>query len=257
MKEKCKSLEEELEENKDQLRNLKSQFNSVKNDLENSKKLNEKIVKDNEEKLKRALDKLATDLDEKWMIRLRTETEKLLGEQDKKSNEDKKSTIDELKKLHNEELINERLSWDERVKNLLLEISSLKSSLDSQTLKNQEVIDRIKKEAEEENNLLRKDMLVSANEYKDKIEKLDEIHASEILELERKNDEKLKEVEMTLKKKHVDDMKAQLTAHNSTVEIIKENCEKDKEKSLEELRKKNLEKIGTVFYNIFLNFSNV
>lgn len=241
-----------MEESKDQIRNLKSQCSNLKNELESSKKTNDKFIKDSEEKLKQELDKLANDLDEKWMIRLRSQTDKILVEEEKKSSEDKKSTIDELKKLHNEELCKERSLWDERVKNLLMEITSLKSSLDAQTLKNQKIIDKIKKEAEEENNLLRKDMLASANEYKDKIDKLEAIHASEISGIEQKNDEKLKELEMTLKHKHVDDMTTQLSAHNSTVAIIKENCEKDKEKSLEELRKKNLEKIGALFYNPLL-----
>ncbi|CAD5117843.1 DgyrCDS6589 [Dimorphilus gyrociliatus] len=246
LKNKCKSLEEELEESHDQLRNLKTQFNSIKNELENSKKTNEKLIKDNEERLRKELDKLSKDLDEKWMLRLRTETEKVLTEQEKKSSEDKKSAIDELLKLHGEELSSERSSWDERVQNLLKEIASLKSALDSKSIENQEIINRIKREAEEENNILRKDMLAAANEFKDNIDELDKKHASEILVLEQRNDEKLKEFEINLKKKHVDDMKAQLTAHNSTVEMIKENCEKDKQKSLEDLRKKNLEKIAII-----------
>lgn len=178
------------------------------------------------------------------MIRLRNEKEKLRSEMQKNSEEDKRAALAELKRLKDDEISKNQTAFDKRLTEMNEEILRLKSSLSSTSEETEKEIYRIKAEAEEEMNNLRKEMIDSAQEYQEKIEKMIKIHSDELKSLEEKSLIQLKDIKIELKKKHQEDMEVQLVAHKSTVDILKENFEKVKEKCLDELRQKNAEKIG-------------
>ena len=61
------------------------------------------------------------------------------------------------------------------------------------------------------------------------------------------------EKDETLRKRHVEDMQAQLTAHKATVEMLKDQAEKDKKSSLETQQERHNQNLGEyILVNIYV-----
>lgn len=228
-----KSLLIELDQLKQSFSKEKNELNRLKEDYEKLSLIHEASTKDSQIDTKVKLEKLSKELNEKWSITLKQETEILRRELLSKTEEEHRLAIEKLTKAKEDEINNLKETWQSKNNSLLDEISQLKKQLSLNEIAKREEIDRIRVELSEENKKLRLDFEKLEEDYKRKFDELEKLYSSDkskIIEtLNRDNELKLNE----MKRKYFEDLQAQILAHKTAVSSMKQSWEKNKQLEFE------------------------
>ncbi|XP_046334607.2 protein FAM184A-like isoform X1 [Haliotis rufescens] len=240
LKEAATKLKYELDTTRAELKATKISEANFKAELDKLKLLHASKLAEHQLEMKTRLEELATELDNKWTGTLRMECKNLREELVEQKEDEKKSALAQLTRLKDQELVTMRSALDTKISDLQKQIALLVQSVQQSESKSSSALDAIKSESEAEKKRLMQEMLDAAQDYANKIAAMETAHQDQIQKLSStKNSETMqetggatsgdslpKEMEKKMRTQHIEDMKAQTTAHRATVESIKEQADR-------------------------------
>ncbi|XP_033756582.1 protein FAM184A-like [Pecten maximus] len=251
LKEASTRLQSDLEKSREEIKTHKTNAANYKAELEKLKKLHASKLEEAQQELKRKLDQLAKDLESKWSDNLRKECARLKLDLTQQKDEEKKSALQQLSRLKDEEVMAARRGWENKVQELHSQLDKLKQCLEDKEGSNAEEMERLRKEMEEERKRLEQKLVEAGNEYAKQITVMEEMQLEKVRKLAEQKDIEAKELENKLTAGHMEDMQRSMTAHKATVESFKSEAEKSRLASLQEAKQthqKETEKMKEMIY---------
>jgi hypothetical protein len=123
-------------------------------------------------------------------------------------------------------------------------MKQLKQKMRSKEETSSSEFDKLRVEMEAEARKLREEMLLAADDYSRKIKWMENNQKEEIRRLQEKQQHELEYLQNDLKRKHMEEISAQLTAHRVTVESVQDQAEKKRLLDLGGLAEKHKKEKG-------------
>lgn len=229
-------LQQQLEKARLEHKQEKTRASDLQAELDKLRMRHEANMKEAKQEFQQKMEQTTAELDLKWQDYLRRECNKLREEITEQKDSEMRAALRQLSAMKDEEITATRQGWENKVQELMKQITSLKESMASNNNKLKEEQEKIRQAAEEERRRLEQDLLRAADEYKAKIEALEDIHNDNVRKLNEQKKHELQALEEKLKDKHIADMQTQMSAHRATVESLRDQAERSKLSELDALR---------------------
>ncbi|XP_074643406.1 protein FAM184A-like [Tubulanus polymorphus] len=238
LKNTSEKLKKELESTKNDLKSITDESVITKDELQKLRRLHEEKLREAAEMLEKRVKDISTGKDEDWANRIREECGRIKQQVTTEKETERRLALEQLTKQKDEEMNAARDGWQSKINELLEQISRLKSNIRTKEDQSSSMMDKLRKEAEDENRRLRNEMLEAADEYAKNITRMKQMHEEEIKKVTDQKMQDLIDLEENLKRKHIEDMQCQMTAHKSTVDSLKKQAEQQLKLELEDLTEK-------------------
>ncbi|XP_033125471.1 protein FAM184A-like [Anneissia japonica] len=225
-------LKSDLDAAKSQLKNARNKSQQLQTELDRLRKVHESNLLKAREDLKKQLDSMSAKLDEKWTDTLRRECEKLKGELIEQHEEDKKSALSQLTLMKGQELEAMKEAWQQKVNDLLQQITSLKNSLSNKSEWALKEINTLQTKADAEIKRLEARNEQAKKEYKEEMERLKKISEEEKQQIENDKLISLKAIEAEFEQRVTERLSAQVEASQAALSEAKKEAENDKQSAL-------------------------
>ncbi|KAK2175048.1 hypothetical protein NP493_756g02026 [Ridgeia piscesae] len=232
LKEDADKLKSDLEQARTQLKATKAKLSSVEADYEKLQQQLAANVKKAAAELKTKLDDQATDLDQKWTEKLRNEIEKLRHALMEQADSDRKKALARLSSVKDDEIAAAAVGWEKKITDLLEQIAVLRSGISTQETETADKLERMKREAQEENVKLSRELKDAISAHQEKIAELETKYEQQLREMNRMKDREIKEKEERLREIHMEDMSGQSLAHRAAMDVVRSEAEKSRHAAL-------------------------
>ncbi|XP_064630713.1 protein FAM184A-like [Lineus longissimus] len=232
-------LQKELEATKSDLLSSQKSSKNLQGELDKLQGIHDTSLKDHKVELETRLDKLTKELEEKWTDTLRKECAKVRHDITIEKDEDKRATLAQLTSMKDNEMKASKEGWQVKMNELLEQITKLKQSMRNKEESTSSELDKLRDEMEAEARRLRDEMLVAADDYARKIKWMENNQKEELRRLQEKQEQELEDLRNDLKRKHMEELSAQMSAHRVTVESVQDQAEKKRLSGLSSLTEKH------------------
>ncbi|XP_022080895.1 protein FAM184A-like [Acanthaster planci] len=225
-------LKAELEGVQKELREAKNQGLMFRTELDRLKHTHESKMAEAKEEMKSKLNQLSKDLDERWTDTLRRECDKLQSELTEQHSSDKKAALQQLASMKEQELVASRTGWENKLKDLLQEISQLREALHSKAEQAQKEVVTVQGLADQKLNKLKFEMAAAAEEHAQALSLLKAEKEKEEERLRQEKEAAVEELEQRLTRQYKEDMEEQLKSHRAAMEALREEAERSRQNDL-------------------------
>ncbi|XP_038046349.1 protein FAM184A-like [Patiria miniata] len=225
-------LKAELDGIQKELREAKNMGLMYRTELDRLKQTHESKMAEAKEELKTKLDRLSKDLDQRWTETLRRECDKLQSELTEQHSGDKRAALKQLALMKEQELEASRTGWENKLKDLLQEMSQLREALHSKAEQAQKEVVTVQGLADQKLNKLKFEMAAAAEEHARALSLLRAEKEKEVERLRREKDAAVQELEERLARQHREDMEEQLKSHRAEMEALQEEAERSRQSGL-------------------------
>lgn len=221
-------LKTEIDLMQKELREANKEVLSLKSSLEKAKhRLATEVAAITEESTKK-LETLSSDLDEKWTETLRRECEKLRQELTDQHLEDKNAAIEQLSILKDQEMGEARQGWQQKVTELLKEISQLQANLSSKSDSAKAEVADLQRRTDSEINKLKFDLAAAIENHQREIQVLQKSLEDEKENLSQKHKEEMMQLEAKLTRLHDEAITNQIEEHKRSVKALQLEAEESR-----------------------------
>ncbi|XP_044258105.1 protein FAM184A-like isoform X2 [Tribolium madens] len=244
-----KEMMEQQEQMKQAENNLKNETKRLRNLIELEKENIQHIqlkhhqeILDKERVLQQTLHQKRTEIAMYWEERLLRECGRLKSELEQIHNEEKHYAMETIRKDKDEEFQKAQAEWDKKLKECLKEISNLKRALvQKDEFYRQEMI-RTQTNTDRDIMELRRLMDKIDMSHHDRFEKLVQEHEVELERVSEETEQKIKEIE--------DCWQNKVTALSNTLELVKEQMEKESQQKIESLIEQHRSELDSQWENL-------
>lgn len=247
-------LEQKETQLKEELAKMQKALDKEKTHLIVLKNKHEKELSDKERQLQIRLEQQRNEVAVQWEQKLRQECARLKQELDQMHNEEKHLAIELVKVQKEQEYLTVKKEWESKLESCLEEIDALKHLLETKDDKHQSEMDRLRTNTDHDAMQLRRALDKADLSYHEKMEKMSENHETEIgkvgkgavlvlanvlLFSERINEEadrRIRDMESNYQ--------MQISSMRATLELVKEQMERDTEDRLQQLRIDHKRELG-------------
>ncbi|CAL1533031.1 unnamed protein product [Lymnaea stagnalis] len=243
LKEAAAQLRAELEKTRAELKSSKTTAANLQAELDRLKVLHNTKVAEMEENLKNKLRTLSDEMDHKWTETMKLECGNLRKELSAQKEDEKRAALNQLTQLKNEEITAVRAGLDAKLDQLKKQIEDLQSKLDSTKSMSDAEMAKWKFEHERDKTQLRKEMLEAAAEYNGRMDAMKRMHAEQIGTLKDQMEQEKSDLERDLKRRHMEEIQAQLAAHRAALSHNSQLAELQQQEALDSLKAKHSQEI--------------
>ncbi|KAJ8921978.1 hypothetical protein NQ315_008615 [Exocentrus adspersus] len=227
---------------KSETKRLRTMIDIEKENLQHIQRIHREEMSDKERKLQQTLNEKRTEIAMYWEERLLHECGRLKSELEQIHNEEKWMAMESVRKKKDEDFQKAQAEWEQKLRNCLKEVASLKKSLVEKDEYYREELIRQQTNTDRDIMKLRRLMDKIDMSHHNNHEKLIETHKSELERINEENEKKLKEVEVYWQN--------QVSTLRATVELVKEQMEKESQQKIEELIQQHRTELDSQWENL-------
>ncbi|XP_063773298.1 protein FAM184A isoform X1 [Pseudophryne corroboree] len=220
-------LQSELDVTRERLRETSDSLFTVQGDLEKEKQRHETVISAMREEERLKIDRVARELELKWTETLRQECSKLREELRIEHEEDKKSALAQLLQLKDREINTAKDSWQNKVEDLLDQISLLKQNLELQLCQSQGALHQLQAQFGQERQRLTRELQELEEEHQQRQRSLQEAHMIAFQSMEEAKDQKQKDLGDHLHQKYSEELQALKDAHKQVMDMLRVEMEQE------------------------------
>lgn len=238
LKEAAASLKAELDKTRAELKTAKITSASLKAELDKLQLQHSSKAAEWQLELKSRLEKLSTELDAKWTDTMRAECAKLRQELTAQKDDEKRAALEHMVRLKDEAHAAEKAGFENKLAQLHRQLDDLRAKLDRAQSASADDQRRLREELEAERAKLQAEMLQAAQDYSLKIQQMEQMHTETLQTTVKQKDTEREELEKQLKASHMDDLKAQMSAHKATLQSAQDAADQQLRMRLQEAEEK-------------------
>ncbi|XP_067008628.2 protein FAM184A isoform X5 [Anabrus simplex] len=223
---------------KEEIAQLKSAVESEKSYASTIQRNYDRHVSEAERKLQTKLNEQRNEITAEWEERLRTEISRLRTELQQLHTEELLQAVRAARQEQDHENQAKQASIEKRLQDCLKEVSKLKAELNEKDAQHQRDLENAQTNADRDIMDWRRKLDKLDMSYQEQIERLQENHEKEIERLTEDAERRVQQAEQA--------WQLQATSTRATLELVKEQLERDAQDRLDALERKHQEQLGTL-----------
>ncbi|XP_018561580.1 protein FAM184A isoform X2 [Anoplophora glabripennis] len=227
---------------KNETKKLRTLIDIEKENIQHIQRIHHQELVDKERKLQQTLDEKRTEIAMYWEERLLHECGRLKSELEQIHNEEKWLAMESVRKKKDEDFQKAQNEWEQKLRNCLKEVASLKKSLVEKDEYYREELVSQQTNTDRDIMELRRLMDKIDMSHHNKYEKVITDHESELERINEENEKKLKEAEVYWQN--------QVSTLRATVELVKEQMEKESQQKIETLIQQHRTELDAQWENL-------
>uniref|UniRef100_S4RWL4 Family with sequence similarity 184 member A n=1 Tax=Petromyzon marinus TaxID=7757 RepID=S4RWL4_PETMA len=247
LRDTAEKLQRELDAARTELHNSRATAATLQKKIDEQKQEHQTKVSTLQEDRKIKLEQVTRDLEQKWEATLRSKCERLREELEAQHAQSKRTALEQLSQVKDQELAATRDGWQRKIQDLLDQISLLKQNLELQLTQSQDSLQRLQAQYGLERERTREHLADAQRDYEERVAAIEERHRAAAQAAEAQRLRKNSELEERLGRQREEALAALRIEHGTAVATLldrthgelsaeRERWREKKQRELEALR---------------------